>query len=176
MRNTIVFLALMFVFVIGANAQSQNEFNVGYSFTKQEINLSQPTARFDKDVEFHGGSVGYTRYISPKSVVGITSEASVGFAKNDAYLATVVAGGIVKARNNAVVQPFARAMAGVSRQRLDNRSFVNATDSSFAYTLGGGIDWKASNKVSIRTGADYVSTSFWGDRQDAVRATVGFVF
>jgi opacity protein-like surface antigen len=68
-------------------------------------------------------------------------------------------------------RPFAEALFGAAH--------VNAgaagSDTSFAYALGGGLDYRLIKPIAWRFQGDYVSTQFFGTNQDNVRISTGLV-
>jgi opacity protein-like surface antigen len=67
----------------------------------------------------------------------------------------------IRLRNGSPIQPFAHALFGVARIKLENDAVPgDITDTGFAFALGGGVDIKGfGNKVAVRlVQADYVRT------------------
>src|SRR5215204_2659136 len=79
-------------------------------------------------------------------------------------------GGIqLKARGRRL-SPFARALAGGSRLKVDVGAFQAFRESSFSFAAGGGLDLRVGGRVSLRlTQVEYLQTRFAGSRQDNVR-------
>lgn len=169
------------IFTVSAQ-KTQNEGYVGYNFVRQDVKFVRPNFRFDENTDSHGASVGYTRYLKGKEgkagVAGLTGEVSANFDKNEASLVTVMAGGILKARNMSYVQPYMRVMGGAARQNVNRRNIRDTSDISAAFDVGAGLDFSLSknSRYALRTGVDYVNTGFNGERQSAVRLTAGIVF
>ncbi len=96
--------------------------------------------------------------------------------------------GGVQVKDNAVdgsrVRPFAHGLIGVARGKTElssNNSFVgnfdNEADYGFAAAVGGGLDIKATNRLSIRAfQVDYNPTRFNDSTQHNFRFGVGLVF
>ena len=54
---------------------------------------------------------------------------------------------------------------------------VSATDNAFAMALGGGVDWKANDRIAIRLAqGDYLLTRFGSTSQHNFRLSTGVVF
>jgi opacity protein-like surface antigen len=91
-----------------------------------------------------------------------------------------------KARNRTRVTPFAHVLAGLAHTSATFTTpgptfnlLLKKTDNSFAMALGGGLDIRASNRVSFRALMDYnpvfVHDSTSGTR-DFVRLSLGILF
>lgn len=182
MKKVLFLATTILAGVFAANAQtSQNEFSVGYNFLRSNIEFNRtPVVRFNRDTDSHGISAGYTRYSAgvgdTASVVGLTAEGAVNFKSGEATMATLMGGGVLKARNAKYIQPYARVMGGVARQHVTEVNFRDNSNVSAAFDLGGGIDWKVGKTVALRTGVDYLNTGFGGERQNNFRGTLALVF
>ena len=97
-----------------------------------------------------------------------------------------LAGPEFKARNSTRFTPFAHALGGVAHTSATFTTpgpafnlLLNKSDNSFAMALGGGLDIRASKRVSFRALMDYnpvfVKDST-GDRRDFVRFSLGVLF
>jgi len=97
-----------------------------------------------------------------------------------------LAGPEFKARNSTRFTPFVHALGGFAHTSATFTTpgpthilFVRRNDTSFAMALGGGLDIRASNRVSFRAMMDYnpvfVNDSTVGTR-DFVRFSVGVLF
>ena len=104
-------------------------------------------------------------------------------------LFNLLVGPEVKARNRTRVTPFAHALFGIAHGRgalkttgaalnLDARE----TDTGFASAFGGGLDLRATRRVSLRALIDYnpvfITHTDTGarDRRDNVRISLGILF
>lgn len=52
---------------------------------------------------------------------------------------------------------------------------VSESDTKFAMTAGGGMDFKLNNRAAIRVQADYLLTNYLNTRQDNIQVTTGLV-
>lgn len=97
-----------------------------------------------------------------------------------------LAGPEVKARNSTRFTPFAHLLAGVAQTKATFTTagpplniFLRKSDTSFAMGLGGGLDIRATKRVSFRGLMDYnpvfVHDSSSGTR-DLVRISLGVLF
>lgn len=190
MKKIIALFTFIFIGMVGGYAQTPtssqtaNEGFVGYSFVRQHVKaeVDNTTFRFHEDTDSHGVNAAYTRYFGGSAtkagVVGFTADLGANFANGEASLVTAMGGLTLKARNAKYVQPYVRGLAGVARQNVTRVNLRDNSDASFAYALGGGLDFNMSkySRYKVRLGADYIGTSFGGERQNAVRFTTGVVF
>ena len=91
-----------------------------------------------------------------------------------------------KARNRTRFTPFAYALAGAAHTTAKFTStsptlnvFLKSSENGFTMALGGGLDIRATRRVSIRSSMDY--NPVWlsdgsGDRRDLVRFSLGVLF
>ena len=172
------------------DAYPKNEVFVGYSYDSADINsLTVNPGR----AGLHGVNFEYTRNIN--KLVGITADFS-GHIKRESFATT---GGSVqhdreqynflgglqfKARNQTRATPFAHALLGGGLFRgfsallspTSNTYFFDDAK-SFAIAVGGGLDVRASKRITIRAiQADYNPTFFGRSRQDNIRLSFGVVF
>ncbi len=72
------------------------------------------------------------------------------------------------------IRPFAEAMFGASHIN-ESASLVSASDTSFAYALGGGVDYHLIPLISWRVQGDFLQTRFFSNTQNNVRISTGIV-
>lgn len=72
------------------------------------------------------------------------------------------------------LRPFAQALFGASHLS-ESASLVSASDTSFAYALGGGVDYHLIPLVSWRVQGDFLQTRFFSATQNDVRISTGIV-
>lgn len=208
----------------------RTEVFVGYSnlqadtrFDSDDMNDEFPGESTDKRTGLNGVNASVTGYLSRR--VGITGDFSY-HTKNEsnvfdagsivcvqapctplpgtvdarARVFNFLVGPQVKFTNSSRVEPFVRALAGVTHSRtrittsgfgsgFDDEFSVNSTD--FALALGGGLDVRVSDRVAIRAfQVDYnpvflrsrdvdlfgETERFNGRRLNNVRFSVGVVF
>ena len=70
------------------------------------------------------------------------------------------------------VRPFAQLLIGASHISVANGS---DSDTSFGNAIGGGLDYKILGPASLRGELDWIHTRFFGNGQNDVRFTTGFV-
>lgn len=69
------------------------------------------------------------------------------------------------------VRPFAELEFGLGHAKLA----AGPSDSSFAYAVGGGVDYKLLRLLAWRMQGDYVRTKFFGEHQGSARLSTGLV-
>lgn len=72
-------------------------------------------------------------------------------------------------------RPFAHALFGAGHISESSNAFSNS-DTSFAYALGGGLDYHLIPLLSWRIQGDALQTRFFGNTQTNVRISTGIVF
>lgn len=73
------------------------------------------------------------------------------------------------------VRPFAEALFGAGHISQSADGFSNSS-TSFAYALGGGVDYHLIPLISWRVEADLLQTRFYSNTQNNVRISTGIVF
>lgn len=121
------------------------------------------------------------------SCVGTVCTTSIQDYKADSRALYFMAGPEIKGRNRTRFTPFAHALFGLvhSRTEFSTSGTLNisddASDTGFAMAFGGGLDIRASKRVSVRAMMDYNATFLKGsdmnrERQDHVRLSLGILF
>jgi len=99
-----------------------------------------------------------------------------------------MAGPEIKGRNHTRFTPFAHALFGLvnSHSEFSTSGTLNLSDQSsdtgFTMAFGGGLDVRASKRISIRAMMDYNPTFLKGsdinsrERQDHARLSLGIIF
>jgi hypothetical protein len=72
------------------------------------------------------------------------------------------------------VRPFAHALLGAAHMS-ESASLLSSSSTSFAYALGGGVDYHLIPLVSWRVQADLLQTRFFSNTQNNVRISTGIV-
>jgi opacity protein-like surface antigen len=73
------------------------------------------------------------------------------------------------------LRPFAHALFGVSHL-AESGSGSSASENSFAYALGGGLDYRLMRVIGWRVQADMLQTRFFSTTQGDFRLSTGLVF
>jgi len=73
-------------------------------------------------------------------------------------------------------RPFAHALFGAAHDSVSGRDVhYSASDTSFAYALGGGLDYRLWHVVGWRFQGDFLQTRFFGSTQNDARFSTGLV-
>ncbi|HVG29180.1 MAG TPA: hypothetical protein VM864_05610 [Pyrinomonadaceae bacterium] len=173
-----------------ADPYPKHELFVGYSYEDADVNsLTVNPGR----AGLHGVNFAYTRNVN--RVVGITADfsghvrretlaAAAGSVQHDREQYNFLGGLQFKARNRTRVTPFAHALVGGGFFRGFSAVLSPASNTfffddakSFAAVFGGGLDVRASRRVTLRiVQADYNPTFFGQGRQNNFRLSFGVVF
>lgn len=73
------------------------------------------------------------------------------------------------------LRPFAHALIGASHL-AESGSGASGADTSFAYALGGGLDYRLMRLIGWRIQADMLQTRFFSTTQSDFRLSTGVVF
>lgn len=71
--------------------------------------------------------------------------------------------------------PFAELMVGAAHIHTGG-TLPSPSNTSFAYALGGGLDYRVFRPIALRVEGDYLRTKFFNSRQNNFRLSVGVVF
>jgi len=71
--------------------------------------------------------------------------------------------------------PFAHALLGAAHVS-DTGDNISTSDTSLAYAIGGGLDYKLIKIIAWRLQGDELHTRFFGSTQDHFRFSTGVVF
>ena len=71
--------------------------------------------------------------------------------------------------------PFGEVMVGVAHIHTGG-SLPSPSNTSFAYALGGGLDYRLFGPIAARVEGDYLRTKFFNSTQNNLRLSVGAVF
>jgi opacity protein-like surface antigen len=78
------------------------------------------------------------------------------------------------------LRPFAQGLFGVGHITTRQNATVadniaQPSDTSFAWALGGGLDYKILRPIALRFQGDYVEARYFGTTQNDVRLSTGVV-
>jgi opacity protein-like surface antigen len=128
-----------------------------------------PWVGFIADVSGHYGSQSYEFNLG-----GVNTPVSV-----DAHELTAMFGPRVSVRVGKL-RPFAQGLFGVGHITTRQNATVadniaQPSDTSFAWALGGGLDYKILRPIALRFQGDYVEARYFGTTQNDVRLSTGVV-
>ena len=182
-----------------AFAQTGDDYNkvdvgVLYSHNRVDTGFDDPNQNFlDEREGFHGveafvkGNV--SRYVGLKGSYSFhrksfditTGGAPATTIDVDADLHQFMGG--VEFKDNAKetkVKPFAHVLAGVAHARAETDSVlvnINESDTGFAAAVGGGVDFRLSDRVDFRAVQfDYNPNRSNGETSHNFRIGIGFIF
>lgn len=187
-KDTIALTALLFCLGLTnrASAQVPTNGNVffGYSYMSADLgsdraNLNGWNASVEgkvlpflgivADVDGHYGSPGkLTTGACPLLAGSCSFSTSNSFNQHDYLFGPRVAVTVGK------VRPFANFLLGISHVN-ESGGFLTNSDTSFAYAVGGGMDYHLVPLVSLRGAVDMVQTRFFNNTQNNVRISTGIV-
>jgi opacity protein-like surface antigen len=188
-KYAIALAGLMFCLVFADQADAQIPTNgnifVGYSYMSADlggdrVNLNGWNASVEgkvlpflgivADFDGHYGSPGeLTSGACPLLLGSCAFSTSNSFNQHDYLFGPRVSVTVGK------VRPFANFLVGISHVNESDGSLTNS-DSSFAYAVGGGMDYRVVPLVSVRVAADMVQTRFFSNTQNNVRISTGIAF
>jgi opacity protein-like surface antigen len=71
--------------------------------------------------------------------------------------------------------PFGEVMVGVAHIH-NGGTLPGPSNTSFAYALGGGLDYRLFGPIAVRAEGDYLRTKFFSSTQNNLRLSAGVVF
>ena len=194
-----LFMAALFIACTSSFAFAQtddyNKYDIGvlYSHNRVDVGVEDPSQNFiDDRVGFHGVEAfvkgNISRYVGLKGsysfhrksfdIVGGTAATTFDV---DADLHQFLGG--VEFKDNAretKVKPFAHVLAGVGHARADVSNAAvsfDESDTGFAAAIGGGIDFRLSDRVDLRAvQVDYNPTRDNGQTSHNFRIGIGLIF
>jgi hypothetical protein len=193
-----IFIAALFIACTApftfAQTDDYNKYDVGvlYSHNRIDTGIDDPTQNFVEEREgFHGVEAfvkgNISRYVGLKGSYSfnrksfdITGGVPTTTFDVDASRHQFVGG--VEFKDNAKetkVKPFAHVMAGVAHAKADFSGFpaLDETETGFAGVIGGGVDFRLSDRVDFRAiQFDYNPNHGGGDTSHSFRIGIGFIF
>ena len=184
MRLRIVVSLLAFLSLCGGVAYAQETPKVdifaGYSYVREN-----PSSSGTDSFSLNGGSASVTYHIKD----WVSAVADFGGYHNgnilgsgvDGTLSTYLFGPRVSYRSYRRFTPFAEALFGVGHAGASIAGGSLGSQNAFAMTLGGGVDYRLSNRFSLRPlQVDYLLTRFPegspnNQTQNNLRASTGIV-
>ena len=182
--------ATLFLFAGLANAQipSGNVF-VGFSYERTNSSAFSPNlvATTLSSPNLHGWEASFEGKVLP--FVGIVGDVS-GHYGSQSFTALTPNGPIqdhvtgheqeylVGPRLSVPLgkfTPFAEGMVGAAHIHTGG-TLPSPSNTSFAYALGGGLDYRVFRPIALRVEGDYLRTNFFSSGQNNLRLSAGVVF
>lgn len=179
---------------VGYSALGDNNQRVNFSSTTGVTGSYANTAGFETSV-----TRNFTRHIGLKGdfsahfnnssgngPVTFCSPVCITATQDNQFKTRVynfLAGPEFKARNSTRITPFAHVLAGMGHTSATFTSqgptlnlLLGKSHTGFAMALGGGLDIRATNKVSFRAQMDYNPVFIQGSARDFARISLGVLF
>lgn len=181
-KLSILALILMFTGFAAAQVPTSGNVFVGYSYQNADasgldlsglsrLNMQGWEASLEgkvfphigivADFSGHYGSEGFTE-LTPNGAVAVNVTAH----EEDVLFGPRVSFSIGKLR------PFAEIEGGIGHTNTN----AFGSDTSWAWAIGGGVDYRIVRPVALRLEGDYVSTGFFSQTQENFRISTGIVF
>jgi opacity protein-like surface antigen len=166
-----VFLTLLFVALCAVPSFAQDDYDkfkffAGYSHNRVDTGVDNDDPELDDFIDEREGFNGFNASIqgNVSRYVGLKFDYSFhrrsfddGLGNNvDARLHNFLGGVQIQdnSRGGGRVRPFAHALVGAARLNFDlsefDDEFVDFGETGFAAALGGGVDVRVNNRVSVR--------------------------
>jgi opacity protein-like surface antigen len=178
-KIALMLLCSFLLFSLSAAAQDKAEVFGGYQYLHANSGSSGVP-----NFNLNGWDAAVSGYVN--HYFGITADFSGTYGTPSVqgvgvstHLYTYLFGPVVRA-DAGKLQPFAHALFGGAHisgsVNAGGGVSASASDSGFAYALGGGVDYKALPHISIRLGQfDFLQTRISGDSQNNFRYSGGVV-
>lgn len=185
MRLRIVVSVLAFLAICGGAAYAQETPKVdifaGYSYVREN-----PSTSGASSFSLNGGSASATYHVrdwvSAVADFGGYHNGNILGSGVDGTLSTYLFGPRVSYRSYRHFTPFAEALFGVAHAGASiGGGTLGSTQNSFAMAIGGGVDYRLTNRFSLRPlQVDYLLTRFNEETpnnqsQNNLRASTGIV-
>jgi outer membrane immunogenic protein len=171
-RVTLVAVFLLFISAVAVAADDAPKAEVfgGYSYFRcdmQGVNTSCSLHGWDASVAFNAA-----KYF------GIVADFGGTYGKvnySDYKIHSFLFGPKFAVRKEKVT-PFAQALFGVANTKISKSGVSLSSQNDFAMTLGGGLDYNASQKITVRVAqAEYFMTRSAGESLNNFRYSAGIV-
>jgi hypothetical protein len=157
----------------------------GFNASLQENLNSWFGGVFDFSAAFPNLSMNVTPQVLAAGVTvnpRVPNPTFTALAKEQLY--TFLFGPQFTLRRSPYIQPFVRVMAGGAHAGVDTSLALNGaklddthtSDAGVAFSGGGGVDVRVTDRVHFRVAADLIRTGFFKDTQENVRATATLTY
>jgi len=181
-KVVVCLVTLASLFGGAAYAQDASKFDIfaGYSYVR-----ANPSTSGVDGFNLHGGSasIAYNanRWLSGVADFGGYHSGNTLGSGVDATLSTYLFGPRISYHRDSRITPFGHVLFGVAHIGGSNGLAFSSSNNSFAMTVGGGVDFKVSHRLSIRPlQVDYLLTRFnefglGAQNQNNLRVSTGAV-
>lgn len=212
MKTGWVFLSVLFV-VAGAVAQDNPQWEVfgGFQYTRfstgviqsslnsgtqllglpalslgPHLNLNGWNASLQENRNsWFGGVIDFSGNYATKSFVLLQVPGTTDTLRNRIRFYTFMAGPQLTMRRSGRLQPFARALFGGARLKVEDTGLINGApatptlsggETGFAMGGGGGVDFHFARHVAVRLAGDYIRPYVGGESEGEFRVSGGVAF
>jgi opacity protein-like surface antigen len=182
LRVLVCFGALLSLCGAAAEAQDNPKVDVfaGYSYVRDN-----PGPTSGDDFSLNGGSVSVdyhiTGWLGAVADIGAYHNGDVRGTGTTGTLTTYMFGPRVTLRSWRRLTPFGQTLFGFGRGTSDVSGVLTGNQNAFAMAVGGGVDYKINNRLSVRPlQVDYLLTRFTqgttsNQTENNLRASAGIV-
>jgi opacity protein-like surface antigen len=212
MKTRLIFLWLIFL-VTAAAAQDNPQWEVfgGFQYTRFSTGVAQTslnaateflgvpplslgphlnltgwnTSLQENRNSWFGGVIDFSGNYITKSFVLLQVPGTTDTFRNRIRFYTFMAGPQVTMRRSGRLQPFARALLGGARLKVEDTGLVNGApatstlsggETGFAMGGGGGVDFHFARHVAVRLAGDYIRPYLGGESEGHFRVSGGVAF
>jgi Outer membrane protein beta-barrel domain len=183
LRVVVSLLGLALLSSVATRAQERQTIDVGVSYSYVRYN---PATTGIKSFSMNGGSASvaynFNNWLSGVADIGGYSKHNILGNGVNGTLSTYLFGPRVSLNRSGRFTPFAQVLVGVAHAN-NNFLVIGGSQNPFAAAIGGGLDWRWTNHIRVRTGeVDYFLTHFNEvtpnnvQVQNNVRVSSGLVF
>lgn len=158
------------------------DLSLGYSYVSQAQRLSSPVGLTGGDA---GITVGYSR-LGLKVDLGYVRAAALPGKGQHTDVLSYLAGPVFHPLIHRNFDTYVQVLAGAFRESgpvpLGGGSYLlGGWTSGIAWAVGGGVEYRVTNAIAIRTGVDYLRTSYFDPTlalrpQNNIRSTASIVY
>jgi len=185
-----LFFSIFLVAVPRSNAQNpvfagaapSFEAGLGYSYLSVDVPSQNRIAMNGVDASF---AADFRRWLGIKFDLGYNRAFDVFSTNHQADLLTYMAGPVFYPVRTRHLTAYAQLLLGGARESGVNFDASGQVATGwvhrFAWSAGGGVQYRLTPSFSLRLGADYMRTSFFNSNlaiegQNNIRSAVGFVY
>jgi opacity protein-like surface antigen len=168
---------------ISAAAAKTIDASLGYSYLTRVDNYSNRTGLSGVDTSL---TIGLHSRLAIRADLGYARAANVDGSARHSDVLSYLVGPVFYPMAHRHVVAYVHALAGAARVTgpvlLNGGGFLNgAWVNHFSWAVGGGVEYWISDSMAVRTGADYLRTSYFEapsmtTGQNNIRTTVAVVY
>jgi opacity protein-like surface antigen len=187
-----IFAAIVPLLLCAAQASAQSplapangktiDLGLGYSYVSQGESLSGPLGLNGGDASV---TIGYSRF-GLKADFGYARSSNIGGTQSHNTVRSYLVGPVFHATFHHRFDTYAQVLVGAARVSgpvpLGGGSYLlGGWAAGSAWAVGGGVDYRVSDSIAIRSGVDYMRTSYFDSTlalrgQGNIRSTVTILY